>query len=165
MKAIVAVDKNWGIGKNNGLLFKLPADMKYFREKTKGSVVCMGYNTLLSFPNGKPLEGRINITLCPEEIKRDDVICVHSLPELFAELKKYDKEIFVIGGAMFYRTMLNYCDEILVTKVSEDGCATVFFEDLDKNTEFDCIYESEEQETNGYKIKFTVYRNNAVTIY
>ena len=61
MKAIVAVDRNWGIGKNNGLLFRLPADMKYFREKTMGKVVVMGSNTLLSFPGGNPLKNRTNI--------------------------------------------------------------------------------------------------------
>ncbi|MDY6367783.1 MAG: dihydrofolate reductase, partial [Clostridia bacterium] len=42
MKAIVAVDKFWGIGKKNGLLFNLPADMAYFREKTLNKVVVMG---------------------------------------------------------------------------------------------------------------------------
>ena len=56
MKAIVAVDKKWGIGKNNDLLFSLPEDMKFFREKTNGKTVCMGYNTLLSFPNSNRLK-------------------------------------------------------------------------------------------------------------
>ena len=61
MKGIVAVDKNWGIGKNNDLLFSLPADMAYFREQTKGKVVVMGSKTLKSFPNAKPLKNRVNI--------------------------------------------------------------------------------------------------------
>ena len=50
MRAIVAVDRRWGIGKNNDLLFHIPDDMKYFREKTLDKVVVMGSNTLLSFP-------------------------------------------------------------------------------------------------------------------
>ena len=45
MKAIVAVDKKWGIGKDNGLLFSIPADMKFFRETTAGKVVVMGATT------------------------------------------------------------------------------------------------------------------------
>lgn len=56
MNAIVVVDKKWGIGKNNDLLFKLPEDMKYFRQKTLNKIVVMGSNTLKSFPDGKPAE-------------------------------------------------------------------------------------------------------------
>jgi len=54
MNAIVVVDKNWGIGKNNDLLFKLTKDMAFFKEKTMGKVVVMGGNTLLSLPGEKP---------------------------------------------------------------------------------------------------------------
>lgn len=163
MKAIVAVDKKWGIGKRNGLLFELPADMKFFRETTSGKVVVMGSNTLKSFPGGKPLKNRINVVLYPEGEKRDDCIVVGSMDELKSELKKYEKEdVFVIGGAMFYKTMLPYCSEVLVTKVDADGEAEVFYENLDKKPEWKCIYESEETETNGYKIKFTTYMNTKV---
>ena len=87
MKAIVAVDKKWGIGKNNDLLFSLKEDMKFFRETTKGKVVVMGANTLRSFPNGNPLKNRINIVLS-STIKRDDCIVVDSLDKLFEEIKK-----------------------------------------------------------------------------
>ena len=89
MKAIVVVDKNWGIGKNNDLLFRLPADMKHFRETTSGKVVVMGSNTLLSFPEGKPLKNRTNIVLWPGGEKREDCTVVQSLEELFSEIKKY----------------------------------------------------------------------------
>lgn len=163
MKAIVAVDKKWGIGKRNGLLFELPADMKFFRETTSGKVVVMGSNTLKSFPGGKPLKNRINVVLYPEGEKRDDCIVVGSMDELKSELKKYEKEdVFVIGGAMFYKTMLPYCSEVLVTKVDADGEAEVFYENLDKKPEWKCVYESEETETNGCKIKFTTYKNTKV---
>ena len=163
MKAIVAVDKKWGIGKRNGLLLELPADMKFFRETTSDKVVVMGSNTLKSFPGGKPLKNRINVVLYPEGEKRDDCIVVGSMDELKSELKKYEKEdVFVIGGAMFYKTMLPYCSEVLVTKVDADGEAEVFYENLDKKPEWKCVYESEETETNGYKIKFTTYMNTKV---
>ena len=55
MNLIVAADRNWGIGKNNGLLASLPTDMKYFREHTTGKVVVMGRKTLESMPGGKRL--------------------------------------------------------------------------------------------------------------
>ena len=63
MNLIVAVDENWGIGKDGGLLTHLPGDMKYFRETTKGHVVVMGRKTLESFPDGKPLKNRTNVVL------------------------------------------------------------------------------------------------------
>ena len=163
MKAIVAVDKRWGIGKKNDLLFSLPADMAYFREKTLNKVVVMGSNTLKSFPGGKPLKNRTNVVLYPGGEKRDDCIIVDSIDELKAELKKYPAdEVFVVGGAMFYKTMLPYCSEVLVTKVDADGGAEVFYENLDKLPNWTCVSESEPQETNGYNVRFTVYKNSEV---
>lgn len=163
MKAIVAVDKNWGIGKKNDLLFSLPADMAYFREKTLNKVVVMGSNTLKSFPGGKPLKNRTNVVLFPGGEKRDDCIVVDSLEELKEQLKNYPKDdVFIIGGAMFYKTMLPYCSEVLVTKVDADGQAEVFYENLDKKDNWECVWEDKPLETNGYKIKFTVYKNNQI---
>ena len=77
MKAIVCVDREWGIGKNNDMLFHLPADLKFFREKTSGKVIVMGGNTLLSFPGSKPLKNRTNIVLT-DVFERDD--CTVVLP-------------------------------------------------------------------------------------
>ena len=163
MKAIVAVDKNWGIGKKNDLLFSLPEDMKYFREKTLNKVVIMGSNTLKSFPNGNPLKNRTNVVLFPGGEKRDDCIIVDSIDELKQELTKYNPEdVFVIGGAMFYKTMLPYCSEVLVTKVDADGGAEVFYENLDKLDNWSCISSEEPIETNGLIIRFTIYKNSNV---
>lgn len=163
MKTIVAVDNKWGIGKKNDLLFSIPEDMAFFRKTTMGKVCCMGYNTLLSFPGSKPLKNRTNIVLAPADVQRDDCTIVHSLEELSRELKKYDSnEIYVIGGAMFYKTMLPYCDEYLITKVDADGGAEVFYENLDKMENMECIYVSDPIETNGYTIRFTTYKNNDV---
>ena len=161
MKAIVAVDKNWGIGKKNDLLFSLPEDMKFFRTTTLNKVVIMGSNTLKSFPGGKPLKNRTNIVLFPGGEKREDCIIVESLDELFSEVKKYPSDdVFVIGGAMFYKTMLPYCSEVYVTKVDADGGAEVFYENLDNLDNWSCIYESEKIETNGFEIRFTTYKNS-----
>ena len=63
MNIIVAVDKNWAIGKNNKMMWSIPADMRFFREKTTGHVVVMGRKTLESFPNGLPLKQRTNLIL------------------------------------------------------------------------------------------------------
>lgn len=161
MKAIVAVDKNWGIGKKNDLLFKLPLDMDYFRKTTLNKVVVMGSNTLKSFPNGKPLKNRINVVLYPGGEKRDDCVIVDSIDELREVLKSYDtNDVFVIGGAMFYRTMLPYCSNVFVTKVDADGEAEVFYENLDELEGWECINSGTPINDNGYIIRFTEYKNN-----
>lgn len=160
MKAILHADREWGIGSKNGLMFSIPADMKFFRETTTGNVVVMGSNTLKSFPGGKPLKNRTNIVLYPDGEDRDDCIIVRSLESLFAEIKKYDpNKVFVIGGAMLYKTLLPYCSEVLVTKVNAVGGADAYFENLDKNKNFQLVASSEEVETNGYKVRFTTYKN------
>ena len=63
MNMIVAADRNWGIGYQNGLLVSIPEDMKYFRSATEGKAVVMGRRTLESFPGGQPLKNRTNIVL------------------------------------------------------------------------------------------------------
>ena len=161
MKAIVAVDRKWGIGKNNDLLFSLPADMKFFRETTMGKVVVMGSRTLKSFPNGNPLKNRTNIVLSTT-IEREDCTIVKSLDALFKEISKYpEDQVFVIGGAMLYKTLLPYCSEVLVTKVEADGGAEVFFENLDALENWECVSVSEPVETNEKIIKFATYKNLA----
>ena len=160
MKAIVAVDSKWGIGKNNGLLFSIPADMAFFRATTLNKTVVMGSNTLKSFPNGKPLKNRVNLVFSKSLGKREDCIVVDSFEKLVEELKKYPTDdVFIIGGAMFYKLMLPYCESVFVTKVDADGNADVFFENLDKLDNWSCISESDTVETNGYNVKFTVYKN------
>lgn len=162
MRAILHVDKEWGIGKNNDLMFSIPLDMKFFRETTINKVVVMGNNTLKSFPNGAPLKNRVNIVLS-RSAENKDCIMVKSLDDLFVELKKYDtNDIYVIGGASIYEELLPYCSEVLVTKVNAIGGADTFFENLDENKNFSLIYESEPLETNGYTIQFTTYKNIAL---
>lgn len=167
MKTIFAVDNNWGLGKQNGLLFDLKSDMKHFVEHTKGKIVVMGSNTLLSLPNAMPLKNRTNIVLNPlgnaYDAERNGYILVKSLCELFDELKKYDSDnIYVIGGAMMYRTLLPYCDTAYVTKVDADGGAEVFHENLDNLSDWTLTQESDVLSDNGFAIKFCTYKNKNV---
>lgn len=166
MRAILHADKEWGIGKKNGLMFKIPADMKFFRETTTGNVVVMGSNTLKSFPGGKPLKNRTNVVLYPDGEDREDCKIVRSLGELFAEIKKYDTDkVYVIGGTMMYKTLLPYCTEVLVTKVDAVGGADAYFENLDENPNFTLVRKSEPVETNGYIVNFCTYKNENVKEY
>lgn len=159
IRAIVHADKEWGIGKGNGMMFSLPKDMKFFRETTMNHVVVMGGNTLRSFPNAKPLKNRVNIVLSRGQV-RDDCVIVRSYEELFKAMKAHEKEeIYVIGGGEVYRELLPYCEEVLVTKVDAVGGAEVFFPNLDENPDFQCVDEGEPVDDNGSTIRFTRYKN------
>lgn len=146
MNIIVAVDKNWGIGKDNKLLVSIPSDMKFFREETMNKVVVMGRKTLESFPNGLPLKRRTNIVLTKDRnYKVKDAILVHSVEELMEELKKYDSEdIYVIGGDSIYRQLLPYCDVAHVTKIDYAYEADSYFPNLDERSDWAVERTSEE---------------------
>ena len=159
MKAILAADKNWGIGYNNRLLVSIPSDMKFFRQTTTGKVVVMGRKTLESFPNGLPLKNRTNIVLTanPDYDVKYAVI-VHSKDELLEELKKYNEDdIYVIGGESVYRMMLPYCDTVLVTKIDRAFQADTHFPNLDEMEEWTLTEESEEQTCFDLEFRFTKY--------
>ena len=162
MKAIVAVDNNWGIGRNNQLLFSIPTDMKFFRQTTLNKVVVMGANTLKSFPNASPLKNRTNVVLSTT-IKRDDCVVFDSKEKLLNFIGSLNSDdVFVIGGAKVYSELLDYCDEVLVTKVFANGDADVFFPNLDKMSNWKMVLSSLEQVDNGYSFAFTTYINNKV---
>ena len=132
MNLIVAVDSNWGIGKDNKLLVSIPADMKFFRTTTSGKVVIMGRKTLESFPNGLPLKNRVNIVITGnKDYKVKDGVVVHSVEEALQEAGKYPSEdVYVIGGDSIYRQMLPYCSKAHVTKIDFAYQADTFFPNL-----------------------------------
>ncbi len=158
--SILSVDKNYGIGKNNGLLFHLPLDMKFFRETTKGHTVFMGENTLLSFPNSKPLPNRKNVVLSQDPTHNyEGCENVHNFDEFVKIMKNCSEndDVFVIGGASIYRQTLPFVDVVLLTKVDADGEATVFFPNLDEMPEWKCVDEGTPIQDGEFKIRFTTY--------
>ena len=160
--SILSADKKWGIGKRNGLLFSLPLDMKFFRTTTSGHVVAMGENTLLSFPNSKPLKNRTHIVLSQDVTHNyEGVINVHTFEDFLAKIKEYslNEDVYIIGGASIYNQMIPYVDMVYLTKVDEDGGAEVFFHNLDEDNNFECVKESEVIVDNGHNISFTTYVN------
>ena len=159
---ILCVDKKWGIGKQNGLLFSLPKDMKFFRDTTLNHVVAMGENTLLSFPNSKPLKNRHHIVLSQDESHNyEGVENVHSFREFLEKIAEAssNEDVYIIGGASIYRQTLPYVNKILLTKVDADGAAELYFPNLDLDPYFVLESESEEIDDNGYKIRFCTYIN------
>lgn len=163
MQAIVAADKNWGIGKKNRLLVSIPSDMKFFREKTTGKVVVMGRKTLESFPNGRPLKNRTNIVLTKnKDYTVKDAVIVHSEEELKEELRKYkEEEIFVIGGESVYRMLLPLCSAVYVTRIEQEFEADTFFPNLDEKKEWKMTEEGEEQTCFDLEFRFTKYEQQS----
>ncbi|MBR0597281.1 dihydrofolate reductase [Sinanaerobacter chloroacetimidivorans] len=159
MKAIVAVDQNWGIGKDGGLLTYLPGDLKYFKEKTLGKVVVMGRETLESLPGKKPLKDRTNIVLTRNPDYQADCLICRSMGELFKTLESFNMEdVFIIGGETVYRQFLPYCNELFVTKIEAAFEADKHFENLDLRPDLEVVAVSEPRLENGLTYRFTEYR-------
>ena len=159
--SILNCDKNYGIGKRNGLLFRLPKDMAFFRQSTKGHVVAMGENTLLSFPNQKPLPNRTNIVLSQDPTHEyENVVNVHSFDEFLRKIEEFknDDDVFIIGGASIYRQTLPYVDEVWLNKVDADGKAEVFFVNMDDQPDFSLVLSGDPIEDNGYITRLCIYR-------
>ena len=159
---ILNCDKEYGIGKKNGLLFQLKEDMRFFREMTSHHVVAMGENTLLSFPASKPLKNRINIVLSQDPTHNyEGVINVHTFDDFLKEIKNHsqNEDVFIIGGASIYRQTLEYVDLVYLTKVDAIGGAEVFFVNIDANENFEIVSESEPIQDGDYRIRFVTYRN------
>lgn len=162
MNLIVAVDSNWGIGKNNGLLFRLKKDMQFFKETTTGKVIIVGANTFKSFPKGA-LPNRTNIVLDDKRQTYQNALTVGNLDELDAIIAEYDADdVYVCGGASVYKTLLPRCKTAYVTKVKADGQADAFFPNLDKDGRFSLVSQSQDVSDGEYIINFCVYVNNAI---
>lgn len=152
MKAIAAVDKNWGIGLKGKLLVQIPADQRFFRETTTGQVVVMGRKTLESFPGKEPLKNRVNVVMTRSGVSLpDEVERAGSIDELKTVLSRYeDREIYCIGGAEIYRQLLPMCDECYITKIDESYEADAFFPDLDVDPEWELVRDGSETEEQTY---------------
>ena len=160
--SILNCDKEYGIGKKNGLLFNLKEDMRFFRTTTLNHVVAMGENTLLSFPGQKPLKNRTNIVLSQDKTHNyEGVINVHTFEDFLRKVNEFaeSEDVYIIGGASMYRQTLEYVDYVYLTKVDAIGGAEVFFVNIDENENFEVVSESEPIQDGDYMIKFVTYRN------
>lgn len=163
MNLIVAVDKNWGIGKDNDLLYHVPEDMKYFRAKTIEKNVICGKKTLLSFPGSKPLPNRRHYVLTRSDMQDDEnLVVVHSLEELEEKVAHLPgDDVLVIGGESVYRQLYRKCSLAFVTKIfSDEKEADVFFPNLDEDENFQLIDAGEVLTSkSGLQYAFQIYEN------
>lgn len=152
---IVAVDDKNGIGKDNGLLWHIPGELKRFREVTTGHPIVMGRKTYESI--GRPLPDRTNIVITRDPgFKAEGCNVVNSLDEAISLAHKSEgsDEIFIIGGGQVYERAINsgIVDKLYLTKVEGDFGATVFFPDWE-NIFTQKVFE-QKMESSGYKFTF-----------
>ena len=169
--AVVAVDENWGIGRNNELLVHIPEDLKNFKKLTTGGIVVMGRKTYDSLPK-KPLPNRTNIVITSnletgkmirqEEVNGETVfyakldLLKFALP-FYVEDSKDD--IFIIGGGMIYKELLPFCDKIYMTKIHHAyNNVDTYFPNIDKMPEWKLEMSSDIRKHNDIEYQFCIYK-------
>ena len=157
LSMIAAIGENFELGYQNQLLCHLPADLKYFKEKTLGCPVIMGDRTWESLPK-KPLPNRRNIviTLDKDAIFHDCEV-VHSIEDAM-DLVRDEKESFIIGGATIYSLFIGLIGKLYLTRIHSDFTADVYFPRFNEN-EWTLISEqhSSKDEKNQYDLTFQIF--------
>lgn len=156
MKAIVAVDENWGIGREGGLLCHLSADLRRFKALTMGHPVILGRKTMATFPGGRPLPGRANLVLSRDRSFHPEGVEVYR--DLDSLLASAPEDSFVIGGESVYRQLLPRCEEVYVTKIGASFPADAFFPDLDGDPAWQVVREEPPLEEGGISFRYVTYR-------
>ncbi|MDG1804794.1 dihydrofolate reductase [Flavicella sp.] len=154
---IAAIAENNALGKDNDLIWHLPADLIRFRKTTTGHHIIMGRNTYESI--GKPLPNRTTVIITRnKDYQAEGCIVVNSISEAL-EIAKSDKSPFIIGGAQIYKEAIQFVDQLDITEVHHEFEADVFFPIIDKT-----IWEETKRETfkpdekNKYSYSFVSYR-------
>ena len=127
IKLIAATDLHYGIGKNGSLLFKIPEDLRLFKQLTTGNIVLMGRKTFESI-GCKPLPDRINIVISSAKKYEDEDVITFDNFEAAVECSEQhfpDKDLYIIGGGKVYEECMKYADEIILTKYNK------VYEDVD----------------------------------
>jgi dihydrofolate reductase len=133
LSIIAAMAENGVIGVENRLPWKLPADMKWFRENTLGKPIVMGRKTFESF-GAKPLPQRTNIVVTSDPNYRPDgALVAHSIDEALA-LAGDAPEVMIIGGASFYAQMLPRAERLYLTVVHHEFDGDARFPEFDRGT-------------------------------
>ena len=156
MTAIVCMDNNRAIGRQNRLLFRLSADLKHFKELTAGGHLLMGRNTFDSLPG--PLPGRTHVVLSRDpEFAPPCARVLRSMEEAKVFIA-HVPDIWLIGGAMMYEALLPLCDAAYVTKVdAEAPGADAFFPDIDAMPAWTCVEEGAWLQRDGLRFRFCRY--------
>ena len=156
---IAAIGKNNELGKDNKLLWHLPSDLKFFKEKTLGKTIVMGKNTFDSLP--KILPNRKSVVLSHIELNLpSDVIVFYDFNELVNYVKNVEDDVYIIGGAQMYKQFLELSDMMYLTEIDKTYDADVFFPNFDKKEwESNCLKEVEENDVKFKHMQYVKKRN------
>lgn len=158
---IFAADNDWAIGRDGGLLCRLPEDMKSFKERTTGHVVVMGRKTYESFPK-RPLPDRENCVISRSVKELEGAKVFGSVVDFLQYADTIKDEVFVIGGGEIYSAMLPYCERAIVTRVYENFGGDTFAPDLDAHPDWQIVESSSIVETGCRKIRFFLYERTKI---
>ncbi|MBM7840541.1 dihydrofolate reductase [Alkalihalobacillus xiaoxiensis] len=125
---VYARDRAYGIGKNNDLPWRLPADLKHFKKTTTGKTILMGRKTFDSM--NAPLPNRRNLVMTRDKhFQADGAEVVYSVEEAM----KKEEELYVIGGVEIFKLFWDSCDKQIVTVIDEEFAADTFIPPLDES--------------------------------
>ena len=131
LSIIVAKAKNNIIGKDNKLIWKLPEDLKRFKELTTGHTIIMGRKTFESLGRVLPNRKHIIFSQNPDfKVEDHNVRVVHSMLEI-QEYIENEEENFVIGGSMIYNLLMPYVTKMYVTEINQEFEGDTFFPRID----------------------------------
>ncbi len=128
---IVAVSKNFVIGNNQELPWKMPEDLRYFHQVTAGHIVVMGRKNYEA--NGKALRNRTNIVITrSESFRPGDAIVAGSIDEALRVAGSYrPEECFIVGGGEIYRQTLDMVDRIYITVIDTEVQGDTYYPEID----------------------------------
>ncbi|HEX7414470.1 MAG TPA: dihydrofolate reductase [Bacteroidia bacterium] len=187
LSIIVAVSENDVIGKDNSLVWHLPADMKFFKDKTSGHAIITGRKNYESIPvKYRPLVNRTNIVVTRQLCyKAPGATVVSSIEEAFKYVKQHhpNEEVFIIGGAEIFEQTIALCQKVYLTRVHHSFEGDVFFPELplanwklinqvdvpadEKNSRAKRIHEYKNittEKTNKYHFTFETWERKATSI-
>ncbi len=122
---IAAIGEKNELGLNNDLIWHLPGDLKFFKEHTMNKNIVMGLKTFKSLP--RLLPGRHHIVITHQNIENPSITVVHSIEQLMEYLDAIDDDVYVIGGASIYQTLMPYSTKMLLTHIKATHEADVYF--------------------------------------
>ncbi|MEA2214993.1 MAG: dihydrofolate reductase [Solirubrobacteraceae bacterium] len=155
---VVAHSANRVIGRDGELPWRLPADMRRFRELTRGGTVVMGRRTFESLPDAfRPLPERRNLVLSADPGYRP--AGAEAFSSLDAALDACERDCFVIGGAVTYRDALPRCERLYATEIDVELDGDAYFPEIDA-TQWTCVEDGERLVENDLGFAFKTYERS-----
>jgi dihydrofolate reductase len=152
---VVAMDDNRLIGRQNDLPWRLPDDMRWFRDQTMGKPCIMGRKTYDSLPERfRPLPGRLNIVVTRNaDYQAPGAVVAHSVEEALRAAGDAE-EVIIVGGADLFRRLLPVADRLYLTEVHDAAEGDVYFPPFDRG-EWREIFRQEHPADERHSLAFT----------